>query len=484
MDPANELDNNDDDEEEDEHSTKRQHQDEHQQQDHSTYSHDDDDDDDDDYDYQDETAPTTTRPERLLTPEEASRALGLEKAATILDEEIINRPWGGSGDSCVVSRVRVDVVGSTKSLVCKRVLGPSRRHNEDGVFSGIKSLSYKVELDFLRWSRNAAAASHHVVRALLVEEISDTSSLLVMEDLSCAFPHHVADLTLDEAKCALKWLVAFQLVREEPPPSTSARVWTCGGYWALDKRVKEFARMRNHWKRINREFEYLHWMPATLARRLERSALAVQSILYPHTKGVFNLIGKYSADPNVLAELSKPQVDLSAALLTRISELPKSVVGVHESVLLHGDFKAENLFFAIEGKGEEPLLRTCAAVDFQWTGFGVGVIDVFALLSTSLRAEDALCGANGKQVEDALLQQYASDRGASLDTVRFLFDLCAVDFARFIVGSGDVFPEDVWILNRAEAFLASEVGDNLLDRDEVSEEEYAQWLRARLSSKI
>jgi len=367
----------------------------------------------------------STEHEPIVHLAQLSDALGVPVES--MEEQVVDRPWGGTGDTCIVCRVYCQVPSGMLPVICKRVLGPSRRHEANASYAHIKSLSYKVELEFLRGNAMEGIAS-----ALLVQDFDQSTSLLILTDLvNSGYPRHVTDLSLDNAHCALRWLADFHKAAHDP----NLKLWRCGGYWALDKRMHDLGSVEANWERLCAT-EPFRGLPVTLGARLVRSAHAVARVLYPHLNGELQL--PRGCDDG--------QAALGARLLVRAGALahPRRL---QEPVRLHGDFKAENVFFADDG-------ARMAAIDFQWVGLGVGAIDVLGLLSTSLGPDDALSGPRGAENETALLTTYVEAFGhESLPLLRFLFDVALVDFCRYIVGSGDVFEEDVWMLRRAHAVL-------------------------------
>ena len=120
-------------------------------------------------------------------------------------------------------------------------------------------------------------------------------------------------------------------------------------------------------------------------------------------------------------------------------------------VVVHGDFKAENLFFEPHVSGPNPR---CAACDFQWAGLGVGACDVVYLLTTSL------CDGLLAEREAELLQHYRRavirEAGVYAPTpaeFEHEYAIALLDFARFVLADGDLVDGDEWICARADALL-------------------------------
>lgn len=105
--------------------------------------------------------------------------------------------------------------------------------------------------------------------------------------------------------------------------------------------------------------------------------------------------------------------------------------------LVHGDFKSENVLF-------DQSSQRCAAYDFQYTGEGLGVRDVAYMFASSLNKDTV------EECEQQLLQYYHSklleglrrhDKAAaadrySLEVMVAQYELCLVDYVRFMAGWG------------------------------------------------
>ncbi|QPG04473.1 DUF1679 domain-containing protein [Salinimonas marina] len=110
--------------------------------------------------------------------------------------------------------------------------------------------------------------------------------------------------------------------------------------------------------------------------------------------------------------------------------------------LLHGDAKVANFCFA-----DDP--REVAAVDFQYTGAGVGVIDVAYFLGSALSAQDQLhYSQQCLDVYFTALSKALTQRGYDSQPVvkqwRQLYPFACADFLRFLQGWSPVH----WKINR------------------------------------
>lgn len=112
--------------------------------------------------------------------------------------------------------------------------------------------------------------------------------------------------------------------------------------------------------------------------------------------------------------------------------------------LLHGDAKVANFCFTDD-------LQHCAAVDFQYTGYGVGVKDVAYFIGSALSEEEQLTSTAAcldiyfGTLQDAVLRkQPGVDAQSLIAEWRGLYDLACADFYRFLAG----WSPDHWKLNR------------------------------------
>lgn len=180
-----------------------------------------------------------------------------------------------------------------------------------------------------------------------------------------------------------------------PHPPTS--LWDQGCYWHLDTRQQEFSSMPRSWSDLR-----------SVAGRID-------------------------------AVLKGQKADGTTA--------------DRHQTLVHGDFKSENLLWNADGQ--------CCAYDFQYTGRGFGVRDVAYMLASSVDIdvlEQDGCEELLQHYHSRLLQQLdkvgkgdAAQR-YSLDVMRSHFDLCIVDYVRFMAGWG-MWGNAEWASDRARAVL-------------------------------
>ncbi|WP_414830670.1 phosphotransferase [Alteromonas sp. H39] len=110
------------------------------------------------------------------------------------------------------------------------------------------------------------------------------------------------------------------------------------------------------------------------------------------------------------------------------------LAGCQFKTLLHGDAKVANFCF-------EDDMRRCAAVDFQYTGSGIGVIDVAYFLGSAL-SESALITHTESCLEyyfTCLRQALsATEHHAKADAIinewKYTYPIACADFCRFLSG--------------------------------------------------
>ncbi|KAJ3324317.1 hypothetical protein HDV06_000356 [Boothiomyces sp. JEL0866] len=113
---------------------------------------------------------------------------------------------------------------------------------------------------------------------------------------------------------------------------------------------------------------------------------------------------------------------------------------IHSSkfkTLIHGDFKSENVQFN---------RALCVVYDFQYVGAGLGAQDVCYLITSSCRSVS--------DVDDLLsfYHQHLTIDNYSLDQFTIDFDLCLLDYVRFMDGWG-YWGNSRWAINRSNYLL-------------------------------
>lgn len=130
-----------------------------------------------------------------------------------------------------------------------------------------------------------------------------------------------------------------------------------------------------------------------------------------------------------------------------------SATNCHQTVV-HGDFKIENLLWDADGR--------CCAYDFQYVGKGLGVRDLAYMFCSGVDI-DVLEEDRGEQqllqhYHNALTKQLSKNGKAeaaqrySCDTMVAQFELCLVDYVRFMAGWG-MWGNAEWASDRARDVL-------------------------------
>lgn len=103
------------------------------------------------------------------------------------------------------------------------------------------------------------------------------------------------------------------------------------------------------------------------------------------------------------------------------------------ATLVHGDFKAMNVFLPAEGSGEKAVL-----IDFASTGVGYGMADVAMHLNHAILPEDMSAGGEERLLDGYLAALKAARGPGAAEYPRELalrhYRLGCVDYGRFVVG--------------------------------------------------
>ena len=239
---------------------------------------------------------------------------------------------------------------------------------------------------------------------------------------------HPNFLSVSQAKRALKWIASFHSIfwNDSKSEQWKRDLWERGGFWTGNKDSDNGAdnkKITTNWS------QNLRWLQSNHPDWLSDK-----------TKG----LGKR------IQNISEP---LNKFLLSES-------VG-HRGTLLHGDYKAANLFFTDElrnGSVHDALdigAESVCAVDFQFTGAGVGAEDIAYLLFPDARGhfeeheEDLLRSYHDELILRLIEQRKGGPSSISFDTLHTHYQLSRLDFTRHLLGRG-------WV--------ASTEGDALLIR--------------------
>lgn len=329
-----------------------------------------------------------------------------EKITKVSPERTIQQLWAGYGSVKEFTASVRDAQDKTYFVV-KRVNPPS---DDTGSVSHARKIrSYHVEAHFYEFlvpmlnemwaalSEESTLTSPEVPQPYFIQcdndsddkEAGNQSFTFLLSDLRREYIHSSGyTLSLLETRAALRFLAGLHSTfweRADILQSTSTcsannkNVWECGGYWHLETRLDELECMPSEWD------------------HLKRAAYAIDSRMK-------NKSGRCK----------------------------------HQT-LCHGDFKSANLLFSSSNAKE----YECATVDFQYTGGGYGLKDVVMLFVSSVQTR--LLSGNG---ERDLLQFYfdtlcqnldhlgIDKSGYTVEDVMIQYELCLVDYVRFMAGWG------------------------------------------------
>ena len=245
-----------------------------------------------------------------------------------------------------------------------------------------------------------STANHHEEEALRQGKM-----MLLLECVDRSAYRQKSPLTAEQASQSLRLLAQLHAAAWEDRSllrEASEQLHTHGCYWALSRRGEEEMRqLQPIWDLYLQAFK--SHAPDLLSR--------------PHIRNLAQRLE--SMAPWVAAELqASPEDDFAT--------------------LVHGDYKAMNLFLPVDEAGS-PLL-----IDFQWTGVGFGMADVAMHLSHSVATEAVLAH------EEDMVRTYHSalinilrNRGAdvaakaaktySFQTALHYYRLAFLDYARMVL---------------------------------------------------
>ncbi|RHY09343.1 hypothetical protein DYB36_003531 [Aphanomyces astaci] len=142
--------------------------------------------------------------------------------------------------------------------------------------------------------------------------------------------------------------------------------------------------------------------------------------------------------------------DLSVKLRAHAAWIDQKTRDPRYETLLHGDAKSANMLWRDE--------TTCAWVDFQYVGRGLGAKDVAYLLCSSgnrsevaNKADDLLRWYFG-EFESAMMLAGHDSRGYTFDQFQGHFDWCLLDYVRFMAGWG-FWGNYEWAIQRTKSLL-------------------------------
>ena len=240
----------------------------------------------------------------------------------------------------------------------------------------------------------------------------------LLNDLRTAFPCHPDFLSTSQAKRALQWLATLHATFWGGDGSSGKQrwrrdLWDRGGFWTTAATASS--------EKADSKMIAAQWVPTM--RWLESKQPTYCTTL---TKGLGSRL-QAAAGP-------------IARFLTAASAPTSSY-----STLIHGDYKAANLFFKHDQDdacGGDNGAQSVAALDFQYTGAGVGAEDVAYLLYPDARGhyfdvEDELLETYHEQLVSQLMQtQKGGPSSMPLDIFRQFYELGRVDLTLYWLSRG------------------------------------------------
>ena len=268
----------------------------------------------------------------------------------------------------------------------------------------------------------------------------------LMNDVrSRGFTAHPNFLSVSEAKRALKWVARFHAVfwNDDKAQDWRRDLWTRGGFWTDGKDAINNQAISSQWSQTVRWLQTNH-----------------PELVSEEVKG----IGK--------------RIQALAGLLDRF--LSTESVGPR-GTMIHGDYKAANLFLSDSSDGNDCLgAESVAVVDFQFSGGGLGAEDVCYLLFSDARGhyfdeEDELLRVYHEELITSLIEQRKGGPSSiSLDCLKMQYKLSRIDFTRHLLGRG-------WVAStEGDKLLVGALAETLLSIDGgsplASENEYLDKL--------
>lgn len=265
---------------------------------------------------------------------------------------------------------------------------------------------------------------------------------------------HPDFLSVAEAKRALKFLAAFHAIFWNDAKSEDWRrdLWSRGGFWTDGKDCTDNARISSQWAQTVRWLQSNH-----------------PDYVSSETKG-----------------LGKRLQDIAAPLDKFLSA---ECVG-DRGTMIHGDFKAANLFFTDTCSGidptAEPGAESVAAVDFQFVGAGLGAEDVAYLLFPDARGhfedhqEELLRTYHETLILCLIEQRKGGPSTMPFESFRAYYELSRIDFVIHLLGRGWVASTggDALLVGTLEKSIVQIDGGNGLGTTAEYLEKMAQFVKS------
>ncbi len=225
-----------------------------------------------------------------------------------------------------------------------------------------KLKSYQIENHWYEHFAGSLPANTKVPELLYCAH-QDGGQVLVLEDLSAAYPNLNNACDFNEAKAVVGWLARFHAHFVN---HAADGLWSAGSYWHLDTRPEEWEAMED------------------------------------------------------------------SQLKEKARQLDDALSQAKYKTIIHGDAKVANFCFG--------QINQVAAVDFQYVGKGIGVIDLAYFIGSCFT--DYECQLHEKALVDAYFEQLgrsikeltAKERSGLEQEWRALYPVAWADFNRFLMG--------------------------------------------------
>ena len=331
-----------------------------------------------------------------------------------------------------------------RHFVAKLIIMPSTCGGESSSISDrlwIKRESYAIERRF--YDTIAPPLRSHLPIPKLLYSDHDGSRpwpaiCFLMNDVSRGggFPNHPAFLSVGEIKRAIRWIANFHALFWGEQQSWKNHMWSRGGFWTPKTKkhvgdpVVKVTGIAQQWTQTIRWMESKH--PSAISQQ---------------TLG----IGK--------------RLEAAAGPISNFLTLQSS--NVKQGTLIHGDFKAANLFLASLENCDDASSEadTVVVLDFQFSGTGLGAEDVaYILFPDALghyfdKEKEILECYHEELISQLIVHQKGGPSTLSFETFRSYYELARVDFTRYLLGKG-------WVAsNEGDARLVSALEDTLCRLD-------------------
>lgn len=280
-----------------------------------------------------------------------------------------------------------------RQFVVKLVLMP-----ETDSYTLVRRESYAVERRFYETTAKRVREAHLPIPKLIASDLNGSKPwpvfCILMNDVSLQYPQHPDFLTKHQAACALNWIAKFHAVFWSESSTLKRDLWDRGAFWTRQSVGTEG--IATAWigtmRFLEQKYpEYMTTNTKSLGRRIENAGAAIS-----------RLLAKQSAS-------------------------------LQYGTLIHGDYKAANLFF----ENDATSASSVAAVDFQFTGCGMCVEDVAYLLYPDARGnhfeyeEELLKVYHEEVILELMTLQKGGPSTMPFDVFQRYYELARLDMTRY-----------------------------------------------------